>query len=351
MMENIPNTSVSGSKPAGEKAEAHRLSDQAMSAPASATSATVAYEQRIALWRRRSLVGFFLFAASLTAVFLKALLSLAIHAASHDLHSHILLIPFVSAYLIYIRRDSLPKDYCFSLGWGVPLLIGGVILLATAWTRDAIGGWLSHNDYLALCALAFVCFLAAGGFLFLGRRWMAAAAFPFAFLLFLVPLPDFLVDWLETASKLASAEAANLLFQMSGTPMLREGNIFALPGITLEVAQECSGIRSSWVLFITSLLAANLFLKEPWRRVVLVAAVIPLGIVRNGFRIVVIGLLCVNYGPEMINSIFHRRGGPLFFALSLGPLFLLLWWLRRSEVHSSSPANSQANNSQPRGRT
>jgi exosortase/archaeosortase family protein len=84
-------------------------------------------------------------------------------------------------------------------------------------------------------------------------------------------------------------------------------------------------------LFITSLLASHLFLRSPWRRIVLVAFVIPLGNLRNGFRILVIGLLCVHVGPHMIDSIIHRQGGPLFFALSLVPLFLLLWWLERQE--------------------
>ena len=78
------------------------------------------------------------------------------------------------------------------------------------------------------------------------------------------------------------------------------------------------------MLFITSLLASHLFLESPWRRIVLVAFVIPLGIVRNGFRILVIGLLCVHVGPQMIDSVIHRRGGPLFFVLSLVPLFLLV---------------------------
>jgi exosortase/archaeosortase family protein len=106
----------------------------------------------------------------------------------------------------------------------------------------------------------------------------------------------------------------------------------------LQVAQECSGIRSSWVLFISSLLASHLFLKTHWRQAFLVAFVIPLGILRNGFRILVIGLLCVHVGPEMIDSPIHHRGGPLFFALSMIPLFLLLWWLRRQEQRLSRPA-------------
>src|SRR6202011_231121 len=130
--------------------------------------------------------------------------------------------------------------------------------------------------------------LTTGGFLFLGRKWMVSTAFPFFFLIFTVPMPDAMTDALETASKLASAEAASLFFNITGTPVLRDGTVFQLPNIAIQVAQECSGIRSSWVLFITSLLAANLFLNSTWRRAVLVAFVIPLGIVRNGLRVFVI---------------------------------------------------------------
>jgi exosortase len=167
---------------------------------------------------------------------------------------------------------------------------------------------------------------------------MAAKAFPVAFLIFMVPLPDAAVDWLEKASMLASAEAAALYFDVAGTPLVRHGTVFELPGIMIQVVQECSGIRSSWVLFIAGLLASHLILRTRWRRLVLVAFVIPLGILRNGFRIFVIGLLCIHIGPQMIDSMIHRRGGPIFFALSLVPLFLLLWWLRRQEQRLNRPS-------------
>ncbi len=274
---------------------------------------------------------FLIFVAGLTASFAWPLASLAIHVAGSELHSHIVLIPFVVAYLLYIRRRQLPKEYDSSPGWAIVALLVGLMTLITALHEGVFGRPLSQNDYLALMTLSFVSLLVTGGFLFLGRKWMAAAAFPFAFLLFMIPLPDRAADLLETALELGSAEAANAFFSMSGMTVLRDGTIFQLPTITLQVARECSGIRSSWVLLITSLLAANLFLKSPWRRLVLVAAVIPLGILRNGLRILFIGLLCVHIGPEMIHSIFHRRGGPPFFVLSLIPLFVLIWWLRRGE--------------------
>jgi exosortase/archaeosortase family protein len=58
---------------------------------------------------------------------------------------------------------------------------------------------------------------------------------------------------------------------------------------------------------------------------------------RNGFRILVIALLCVNIGPQMIHSVIHRRGGPVFFVLSLIPFLLVLWWLRKGDVRARQP--------------
>jgi exosortase C (VPDSG-CTERM-specific) len=272
------------------------------------------------------------FAVVLLAAFGQPIWVLANYAARSQLYSYILLVPFVSGYLLYLRRDQLPKNYVLDLPLGIVSLATGLGVLMFTYCLDFVGRAPAINDRLALLTLSFLCCLAAGGFFFLGRDWMRAAAFPLAYLIFMVPMPDAMADALESASKYASAEVANVLFHLSGTPFLRAGAIFQLPNITIEVAQECSGIRSSFVLFMTSILAANLFLKTQWRRFALVAFVIPLGILRNGFRILVIGLLCVNVGPHMIHSLIHRRGGPLFFALSLIPFLLVLWWLHRGDV-------------------
>lgn len=278
--------------------------------------------------RVMGMAGFFSIVA---LVFGRDLVALVSHSAGSEIHSHIVLVPFISAYLIYVQRAQMPRHA--STSWWLGLAFGLPGIAAFAWARSlqAQATSISHNDYLSLVALAFVLTLIAGGFFFLGLAWMKAAAFALFFLIFAIPLPDHLVEVLETASKLGSAEVANVLFNLTGTPMVREGVLFQIPGIVIEVAQECSGIRSSWVLLMTSFLAAHMFLRSPWRRAILVLFVIPLGLVRNGFRILVLGLLCVYIGPEMIHSIIHRRGGPLFFALSLFPLFLLLRWLRKGD--------------------
>lgn len=288
----------------------------------------------LAAWRalprpeRVRVLGWAAWIAISTLVFAQPLFQLVSYANQSSLNSHIPLVPLVTGYLLFIQRHTLPTIGHRSIAGALLLIICGSAVSAAGMTWRST---LSTSEWLAVMTLAYVCVVVAGGFLFLGSKWMKAAAFPMAFLVFMVPLPDGLVIRLEDALVLASADASALLFRATGTPLFRDGTIFTLPTIVLEVARECSGIRSTWVLFITSLVASHMFLKSPWRRLVLVAFVFPLGVIRNAFRILVIGLLCVHVGPHMIDSVIHHRGGPIFFALSLIPMFLFLGWLRRGD--------------------
>jgi exosortase C (VPDSG-CTERM-specific) len=295
--------------------------------PASAEIA----DSRTPAWTNKRFLGWCVYLVALCSAFALPLQKLFRFAANSDVHSYILLIPFVSAYLIFIRWHQLSDK--LKTSWSPAALLAAVG--AGALFANGQFSGLELNDRMTLIALSFVCFAIAGAFLFLGAAWARSAMFPLFFLAFMIPLPGTLVDTLEEASKEASAEVANWLFLVSGTPVLRNGTEFQLPGITITVAKECSGIRSSLVLIITSLLAANMFLRTTWRRALLMAVVVPLGLLRNGLRILVISLLCVHIGPHMINSVIHRRGGPFFFAASLVPLFALLWCLRRQEAHST----------------
>src|SRR5438874_9755172 len=144
----------------------------------------------------RRFVAFVLLIAGLVAAFVIPLYSLTKHAAHSDLHSHILLIPFVSAYLVYIHWKQLPQRYVSSPGWAVIPVAIGFAAAGIALRLHLSGYPISDNDYLGLMAFAFVCFVAAGGFLILGREWMRVAAFPMAFLIFMVPLPDPAADYL-----------------------------------------------------------------------------------------------------------------------------------------------------------
>jgi exosortase C (VPDSG-CTERM-specific) len=275
--------------------------------------------------------NFALMAMVLVLGFSVPLYDLARFAAGNDLYSYILLIPLISAYLAWLKWKSLPP---FSGAAKIPaaaFFAGGLIMLGGYALAGHSALKLAEDDYLAFMASAFFLLFAGGCCWFLGKEIARALAFPIGFLVFLVPLPVFLLDRTEAFLQTGSAAAADMFFRLAGAAYIRDGLVFHLPSISLEVAPECSGIHSTAVLFITSSIAGYLFLKSPWKRAVLILAVIPLALLRNGFRVFVLGELCTHIGPEMIDSPIHHHGGPLFFALSLIPFFLLLVFLRRSE--------------------
>jgi len=275
--------------------------------------------------------GFVCMSIVLVLAFSVPLYELVRFAAASELYSYILLVPFISGYLVWLQRRQLPACSGPARLPAALFSLGGLAALAGYGLARHSGGELKADDFLALMMTAFVLFFVAGGCWFLGKEVVRALAFPICFLVFVVPLPTFLLDGIEVFLQQGSALAAQGFFQLAGATFFREGLIFQLPTITLRVAPECSGIHSTLVLVITSLVAGQLFLRSPWKRTILAVAVIPLALLRNGFRVFVIGELCTHIGPEMIHSPIHHRGGPLFFALSLIPFFLLIFFLRKSE--------------------
>ena len=259
------------------------------------------------------------------------LYQLARFTIGNDLYSYILLVPFISIYLASLKWKSLPPFSEASRKSAAIFFAGGLVMLGGYALACHAAVKLAEDDYLAFMMSAFVLFFAGGCCLFLGRKIVRSLAFPIGFLVFMVPMPMFLLEQTESFLQYGSAFAADTFFSLSGMAFFRDDLVFQLPTISLRVAPECSGIHSTLVLFITSTIASYLFLRSPWKRAVLVLAVIPLALLRNGFRVFVIGELCTHIGPEMIDSPIHHRGGPLFFALSLIPFFLLLIFLRRSE--------------------
>jgi exosortase C (VPDSG-CTERM-specific) len=280
----------------------------------------------------RQFKGLIVFTVVLIAVFCRPLLALLEFAPHKELYSHILLIPFISGYLIWTkRREAVPASRPNRALAVLPLLAGVAVL---GFYRFGLGrGWTFEvADYLAVMTLAFLCFLLSGAFIFVQRNYLKSITFPIAFLIFCVPFPTFLQDGLETFFQRGSAHVAYAMFTMVRMPVLKTGTAFLLPGFPMEVAPECSGIHSSLVLFITSLVAAYLFLETPVRRWLFVLSIIPLALLRNGFRVFTLGELGVRFFPNILSSWFHHHGGPLFFLLSLVPLFLLLVYLMKGEA-------------------
>jgi exosortase len=141
----------------------------------------------------------------------------------------------------------------------------------------------------------------------------------------------------------ASTSVTTVLFKAIGVPFVQEGSIFHLPDLSLEVSRECSGIRSSLALLITTILAGHLFLKTFRKKAILALAVVPVAVFKNGLRIVSLYLLSYFIDMRFIEGSFHHRiGGSVFFGLGLVIMGLILWLLRRTEVPRSKDIGGAA---------
>jgi len=249
-----------------------------------------------------------------------------------ELYSHIPLIPLVTIFLLWNERNLVFSQPGYRPYSGFVLVFIGLLLLLLAYT---LTGKIDRNDWLSLSMLGFVLSWIGAFVAIFGTESYRRAVFPLLFLLFVVPIPRLLLDALISFLQRGSTEAANLLFTVSGVPFLRNGFTFALPGMSIEVAPQCSGIRSGLALFITSLLAGHLFLKTGSRKTALAISTIPISMFKNGCRIVTLTLLGTYVDPRILSSQLHRAGGIPFFALALLLLVPVLWLLIKSEKRSN----------------
>jgi len=262
-------------------------------------------------------------------------------ASRDDRYTHILLIIPVSAALLFLDwRDSKllhreHPDFAERYGVGIGSIFLAKALLITAWARWKSAA-LSSDLELTLNILAFVIWVIAAFALCFGTRAFRRSMFPLCFLFWLVPLPEFALNGVVRLLQQGSVQAAHSLFWITRVPATQDGMFVQIPGLTLEVAPECSSIRSSLVLIVTTMVLAQLLLRSPWRKVLLVAVAIPLSIAKNGLRIYTIAMLGTRVDPGFLTGRLHSQGGFIFFSIALAAISLLLWILRRCEKNPAA---------------
>jgi len=177
-----------------------------------------------------------------------------------------------------------------------------------------------------------VILLWIAGFAFcFGKAALKSARFPLLFLFLTVPLPNFLLEHIISLLQAGSAEIAEILFNLTGVPVLREGLVFHLPGVNIEVARECSGIRSTMALFILALPVVHYGLHSLWKKLFFLTCAFFMMVLKNGVRIVTLSLLAVYVDPSFLFGTLHRDGGIVFFLLGLLLLLPVLLLLQRGE--------------------
>jgi len=257
-----------------------------------------------------------------------AFLSLAFH---DQRYTSTLLIPLLSAGLLWIHRRTIFLDCEYDLRAGAVVALPGLILVALAPSK-----YVLSVQILALASAVAGTFVGC-----YGRRVARRAIFPLMLLILMVPIPAESLDRVVLVLQTASSEAAYRLFVLFGIPVLRESAFkFSLPGVSIEVAEQCSGIRSSLSLFICVLCAGYLLLRSAWTRTVLATLTIPIVIVKNAVRIATISWLGVYVDPGFLHGRLHRYSGLPFSLLALALLIPLLAFFRRVERGEIRPACS-----------
>ena len=281
------------------------------------------------LARRHTLFALFLLVPTLFALApLGRLFRLSIDPVNSHL-SYIPLIPFVSAGLIYWNRKRIFRDVRTSV---VPAIAAFVSGGAIFYIQQIYGSHVTENDHLAALVTAVLAFWLGGFLLSYGVDAFKAGLFPLMFAGLMIPIPDRMLQAFVRLLQHGSSDLVSVLFALTGTPARRVSEvIFALPKVTIEVAEACSGIRSTLVMLLVSLLVAYLCLKSNWTRTTLLIAVIPVSVFKNAVRIVTLTLLAIHYDKGFLTGRLHHEGGALFMIFGLCLMYPVLAVLAKSE--------------------
>jgi exosortase len=287
----------------------------------------------------RPTIAFVVLVAVSMLVWWRALASTFYLAFTNDAYTHILLILPVSAALIYMDQEHqpskqhsppLPSDLQPDVGQGIAAaLLASAVLLAgyARWKFPA-----TSDLGLSLNMFALVTWWLGSVQFCLGIRTLQSLLFPLCFLFLMVPLPQFALTQIVELLQQGSASAARSMFRSAGVQATQDGVMLSIPGLDIEVASECSSIRSSLMLLVSTMVLAHLFLRSWWRKALLIAAVIPVAVAKNGLRIFTIAELGTRLDPAFLNGRFHHNGGIIFYAIALLVVVALLVFLRHAEA-------------------
>ncbi|MGA7768413.1 MAG: exosortase/archaeosortase family protein [Candidatus Sulfotelmatobacter sp.] len=243
-------------------------------------------------------------------------------------YTHILMILPVSVTLIYLEWKSFESSTESRSDLGLILLVAAVA--ATVVARLHIFPLL-RDEQLSVNMLAVVVWWIGAFVVSFGTRAFRRALFPLCFLFWMVPIPEFVLNPIVRLLQEGSVASARLLFAIAGVPVAQDGTQLTIPGLTVEVAPECSSIRSSLMLVVTTMVLAQMSLRSVWRKALVIAVAIPLSVAKNGLRIFVLAMLTTRVDRSFLAGRLHHQGGIIYFLIALAAIILLIWAARRGE--------------------
>lgn len=261
----------------------------------------------------------------LCLIFQKSLVYMVATWGSEE-YSHGYLIPAISAWLVWENKAAFNKLNAEG-NWAGLLLVSIGLLLGLAGELSSVFTLTQYAFLLTAFGFCIACLGWSGGKLL---------AFPFAYLIFMIPLPNFLYNNLSSYLQLLSSSLGVAVIRWFGISVFLEGNVIDLGNYQLQVVDACSGLRYLFPLSSFGFLCAYFFRAPFWMRLVVFLSTLPITVLLNSFRIGVIGVLVDRWGTAQAEGFLHDFEGWVIFMVCLGILFVEMWLLNRFCIGAKS---------------
>lgn len=251
----------------------------------------------------------------LLALYAPTTVSLARGLWTRDEFMHGPIVAAVILWLIWQKRALLSgeSDRARPLAGGATLVFG-LLLYVLGRSQDIIMFEVGSLIPVLAGTLLAMC----------GPRTLRGMAFPVGFVLFMLPLPGFVVDALTGPLKhYVSAIAEDILYA-AGYPIARTGVVLSVGPYQLLVADACSGLHSLISMSAMGLLYVYLTAhRNPWRNAILVGCLLPIAFAANVVRVIVLVLVTYHFGDEAGQGFIHDFSGIFLFIVGLLLLFAI----------------------------
>jgi len=240
--------------------------------------------------------------------------------------------PLLAGYLLLNERRDIFAAPRYSIVRALQLAVVAVIV-------GLLGRYfgLHSQPYLfsSLLLLSALVLLVAAFVACFGETAALRAIFPLSLLVMMIPLPGGFVDAIINLLRVQSTWLSEVMLSACGIPVYRDGFLLALPGVTIEVAKECSGINSSVALAITMILLARQSLHANWRRCLLVLVSVPLSVIKNALRITILTVLALRVDPSFLTGKLNHQGGFFFYLLAMALMYPVWKVIRHGDKPSA----------------
>ena len=226
-------------------------------------------------------------------------------------YSHGILIPFFSAYLIWLKKEELARIPVESSPWGMRLIILGITIHLLS---SILRIYFSSGFSMLIVLVGLILHL-------YGNQILKAVAFPVGFLIFMVPVPMVVIANISFTMKMFAAQIATVMLNNMGILALREGSLIKMQHAFVMVEDVCSGLRSLISLAALGSIFAYWIKGPVWKKLLLFASTIPIAVVTNVVRVIFLAVIAEVWGAKYIEGFLHDLSGYLIFAVA----FLLLW--------------------------